>query len=118
ELSRVVELLQQLSLVAPKEVERGRAAVTEVRGRVATSLKGRAQRTFEATRSKRADPLEALSLDSRRLRELENALVELSPAHKGLRQSCSHRSARRTPKTCSPPRRSRASSSCRAPCRR
>ena len=86
ELTRVVELLQALSLAAPKEVERGRAAVTEARTRVAQALRGRAQRTFENTRTKRADPLEALSLDSRRLRELESALVELSPVHKGLRQ--------------------------------
>jgi hypothetical protein len=86
ELTRVVELLQQLSISALKDVERGRVAVSEARSRVANALRGRAAKTFEASRVKRADPLEALSLEARRLRDLEAALVELSPQHRGLKQ--------------------------------
>ena len=86
ELSRIVELLQIVGVWAPEAVADGRALVYQSRERVAVALRRRASRTFQASRTRKGDPLDALAIDSRRLRELEQALVELSPQQRGLRQ--------------------------------
>ena len=86
ELSRVVELLQTVGPWAGEVDRRSEAQVQQARERVAVALRRRAARTFQGSRTRKGDPLDALAIDSRRLRELEMALVELSPAQKGLRQ--------------------------------
>jgi hypothetical protein len=86
ELSRIAELLQTVALWAPEAVAEGRVLVHTSRERVAVALRRRASRTFQSSRTRKGDPLDALAIDSRRLRELEQALVELSAQQRGLRQ--------------------------------
>jgi len=86
ELSRVIELLQIVSAWAGDSIISAREHTQQARERVAVALRRRASRTFAASRTRKGDPLDSLAIDSRRLRELEMALVELSPAQKGLRQ--------------------------------
>ncbi|MEW5737798.1 MAG: AAA family ATPase [Myxococcota bacterium] len=86
ELSRLVEVLQNAALVAPELEERLRGELNEVRERAATALRRRTVRAFAQPAARKAmDPLEQLSVDSRRLRDLEHALTELSTRHRGLR---------------------------------
>jgi MoxR-like ATPase len=87
ELTKVIELLQTVSSLEPQAAEPVRAELTQVRERVGVALRRRAARTFEQpkTGKRTPDALEQLSLDSRRLRELERSLAELSPRHQGLR---------------------------------
>ncbi len=86
ELSRVAELLQVVAPWAGDAIEGARQVTQTAKDRVAVALRRRASRTFQASRTRKGDPLDALAIDSRRLRELEMALVELSPLQKGLRQ--------------------------------
>ncbi len=86
ELARVIELLQIVSVWAGDSIVSAREHTQAARDRVAVALRRRAARTFAASRTRKGDPLDSLAIDSRRLRELEMALVELSPAQKGLRQ--------------------------------
>lgn len=85
ELARVVELLQVASLVEAQAADAARATLAPVRERMAAALRRRAARTFHGAAPKKGDALDALAADSRRLRELEEALVDLSPAQRGLR---------------------------------
>ena len=86
ELSRGVELLQTVGPWAGELLEDARVLTQQAKERVAVALRRRAARTFQASRTRKGDPLDALAIDSRRLRELEMALIELSPGQKGLRQ--------------------------------
>lgn len=83
ELERVAELIQTADASANDGL---RAHVTSIRSRTAIALRRRATRTFLATETnRRGEALELLTADSKRLRELEKALVLLSPEHQGLR---------------------------------
>jgi MoxR-like ATPase len=88
ELERIAELVQVCATVTPEVLEPLRAHLQQMRERTAIALRRRATRTFGQPQAgkKALDPLEQLTADSRRLRELEKALVELSPEHAGLRQ--------------------------------
>lgn len=88
ELERIAELIQVCASVTPEVGEPVRAELQKARERTAVALRRRATRTFSqpAAGKRPADPLEQLAADSRRLRELEKALVELSPVHAGLRE--------------------------------
>ncbi len=85
ELSRINELLQQLVGTAPGGVEAGQQAVAEARERVAVAIRRRASRTFKGSRKAKGDAMDLLASDSRRLKELEAALTELSLSQRGLR---------------------------------
>src|SRR5262249_44921626 len=85
ELSRINELLQQLVSTAPGGVETGTEAVGEARERVAVAIRRRAARTFKSARRQKGEALDLLAADSRRLKEMESALMELSPNQRGLR---------------------------------
>ncbi|MCC6336372.1 MAG: AAA family ATPase [Myxococcales bacterium] len=86
ELSRLVEVLQNAALVTPELEEQLRGELTEVRERAASALRRRTVRAFAQPTAKKAmEPLEQLTADSRRLRELERSLIELSARHTGLR---------------------------------
>jgi len=86
ELSRLVEVLQNAALKAPELEEQLRGELFDVRERAAIALRRRAIRAFtQPVAKKTMEPLEQLTTDSRRLRELEQALTALSPRHKGLR---------------------------------
>lgn len=86
ELSKLVEVLQNAALVTPALEEQLRGELVEVRERAAVALRRRTVRAFaQPTTKKAAEPLEQLTSDSRRLRDLEQALTELSARHKGLR---------------------------------
>ncbi len=87
ELTKIIELIQTAGLVVPEQAATVRAELVGVRDRIGEALRRRAARTFEQARAatKSGDPLEALTADSRRLRDLEQALAELSPKHLGLR---------------------------------
>lgn len=96
ELARVVELLQVASLLEPAAADAARATLLPVRERTAAALRRRAARTFHGGAPKKGDALEALAADSRRLRELEEALVDSRRPSAGCAPSCSGRWARRT----------------------
>lgn len=86
ELERLGELVKAAGAVIPEMVEPSRAHLLEVRERTAQALRRRATRTFTQGQSgRKGEPLELLIGDSRRLRELERCLVELSASHQGLR---------------------------------
>lgn len=87
ELTKVIEVLQTASYLEPEAAEPVRAELSGIRERVGVALRRRAARTFEQpkTGKRTGDALEQLSNDSRRLRELERSLAELSPKHQGLR---------------------------------
>ncbi|MDP2272079.1 MAG: AAA family ATPase [Archangium sp.] len=86
ELERIGELVQVAGSIVPEVVEPVRAHLTTMRERTSIALRRRATRTFAQSQSgRKGEPLELLIGDSRRLRELERCLVELSPSHAGLR---------------------------------
>ncbi len=85
ELTRIIELTQTAGLFATAVAGPVRQDVAASRERVAAALRRRAARTFDVPRRPGGDPLELLTSDSRRLRELEQALAELSANHRGLR---------------------------------
>jgi MoxR-like ATPase len=86
ELARLGEVLQ-VCAVAGAGGDDVRGALTVIRERVAVALRRRATRAFVSPApGRKIDPLEQLTQDSRRLRDLEASLVELSPAQKGLRE--------------------------------
>lgn len=85
ELARISEVLQT-SAVAGAGPFDARGELTTIRERVAVALRRRATRAFTApAQGRKVDPLEQLTQDSRRLRDLEVSLVELSAAQQGLR---------------------------------
>ncbi len=85
ELSQVGVMLALLAEGSSTVLPRLRAAEAEARRRVVTALRQRATRIFPGVKSRR-EPLEALAADSRRLAQLEQALVALDPLQRGLRQ--------------------------------
>ncbi|MDP1821999.1 MAG: AAA family ATPase [Archangium sp.] len=86
ELERIGELVQVAGAIVPEVVEPVRAHLVAVRERTSLALRRRATRTFAQSQTgRKGEPLELLIGDSRRLRELERCLVELSSAHAGLR---------------------------------
>lgn len=87
ELTKIMELLQTAGAVLPPPAEDVRRELAGVRERTGASLQRRATRTFEAAKTTRrpGDPLEQLAADSRRLRELDQTLSELSPGQSSLR---------------------------------
>lgn len=86
ELERIGELALVAGSIVPDAVEPLRAHLKAMRERTSVALRRRATRTFTQSQAgRKGDPLELLMGDSRRLRELERCLVELSPAHAGLR---------------------------------
>jgi len=91
ELSKLAEVLQVAAMVLAPEVEAIQPELEKAKVRVATALHRRAGRSFQMAPAggspKKTDPLEALAADSRRLQELEQALVNLSPTHRGLREA-------------------------------
>ena len=97
ELSKIAEVLQVVGLVLPTEVTALQAELEGARNRVASALHRAAAHTFTSNpeTKKGADALENLSLDSRRLLELEQALVTLSPTYRGLREALLTPSAER-----------------------
>jgi MoxR-like ATPase len=87
ELGRLAEVLQVTCVAGAGGEGELRVELARVRERVAMALRRRASRAFvPVAGGKKADPLDQLTADSRRLKELESSLVELSPAQKGLRQ--------------------------------
>ncbi|GHG91239.1 AAA family ATPase [Comamonas sp. JC664] len=87
ELSQAVELGSRLAEGAPASLERLRASEVRVRGRVVTALRRRAMVAFQGNVARgRKDPLEALSVDSRRLSQLESSLAALDSSQQGLKQ--------------------------------
>ncbi|MFZ5446945.1 MAG: AAA family ATPase [Myxococcota bacterium] len=86
ELERTAELLQTAASIVPDAAEPVRQQLAGLRERTADALRRRATRVFTQATSRKGEPLELLISDSRRLRELERALVELSSAHAGLRE--------------------------------
>ncbi len=91
ELAKIAEVVQAVTAVLPAANEPLQGELGQARSRVGVALSRRASRTFkrsaEQAAPKKTDALETLSADSRRLRELEQALVELSPNHRGLREA-------------------------------
>ncbi len=86
ELERIAELVQVAGTIVPEVVEPVRTHLAAIRERTSLALRRRATRTFAQSQTgRRGEPLELLIGDSRRLRELERCLVELSPTHAGLR---------------------------------
>jgi MoxR-like ATPase len=85
ELSQVGVMLALLAEGSSAVLPRLRAAESEARLRVVAALRQRATRLFPGPRTRR-EPLEALASDARRLGQLEQALVALDPAQRGLRQ--------------------------------
>lgn len=82
ELSRVREVLQLCETIGV-DVSAARPRLAEAGQRTALALKRRAGRSFDSTSG--GEPLERLSLESQRLRELETVLTQLAPHHGGLR---------------------------------
>lgn len=87
ELERIAELVQVAGTITPEVMEPMRVHLAVIRERTAVALRRRATRTFNQSQAtaRKGEPLELLTSDSRRLRDLERALVELSARHKGLR---------------------------------
>ncbi|MFZ5469221.1 MAG: AAA family ATPase [Myxococcota bacterium] len=86
EIGKISELASRLVAQAPETVETLREKQQQVRRRVAASLRRRALSAFQSSAGKGGDPFESLSAQSRRLGELESALVALSADQAGLRQ--------------------------------
>ncbi|MBM7117520.1 AAA family ATPase [Archangium primigenium] len=85
ELAQVEELLALMAeshVVLASQLRRDEA---EARQRAVTVLRQRVASVFPGTRSRR-DPLDALSADSRRLAQIEQALCRLDPSQRGLKQ--------------------------------
>lgn len=86
ELARLSEVLQTCTAAGSVGADH-HGSLAEIRERVAVALRRRATRAFVAPApGRKADPLEQLTQDSRRLRDLEASLVELSAAQRGLRE--------------------------------
>ncbi|MBI3183599.1 MAG: AAA family ATPase [Myxococcales bacterium] len=85
ELSQVDAVADQLAVLVPGRAEELRAAEKETRARAASSIRRRVASAFERGHA-RGDPLESLAVDSRRLSQLEAALVGLSSEQAGLKQ--------------------------------
>ncbi len=86
ELERISELVQVAGVITPDVLEPMRLHLATIRERTAVGLRRRATRTFtQGQAGRKGEPLELLTADSRRLRELEKSLVELSSKHQGLR---------------------------------
>ncbi len=88
ELSKIAEVLQVVGLVLQPQVAAVQPEIEGARARVAAALHRRAARSFAsaAPAGKKGDLLETLAADGRRLAELEQALVNLAPSHRGLRE--------------------------------
>jgi MoxR-like ATPase len=85
EISGLAQVLQTAVLAGGQGATEV-ASLVSVRERVAVALKRRVTRAFGAPAGgRKADPLEQLTADSKRLAELEAALAELAPGQKGLR---------------------------------
>ena len=86
ELTKIIELNSTAGLVVAQPAEAVRAELAGVRERIGAAIRRRAARTFEQVKvGRRAlDPLEQLSADGRRLREIDRSLAELAPRHVGL----------------------------------
>ncbi|MBL8919203.1 MAG: AAA family ATPase [Myxococcaceae bacterium] len=86
ELTRLGEVLQTCAVAGAGDDD-VRGTLARVRERVAVALRRRATRAFVSPAAgRKIEPLEQLTQDSRRLRDLETSLVELSAAQKGLRE--------------------------------
>ena len=86
ELERIGELVQVAGTIVPEVIEPVRVQLVAIRERTSAALRRRATRTFAQSQAgRKGEPLELLIGDSRRLRELERCLVDLSPTHAGLR---------------------------------
>ncbi|XXF75287.1 AAA family ATPase [Myxococcaceae bacterium GXIMD 01537] len=86
ELSQVAELTGLIAEGVPNALDRLRWADEAARRQVAAALRRRATSAFHAGLRARQDPMEALSSDSRRLAQMEKALIALAPQHAGLKQ--------------------------------
>jgi MoxR-like ATPase len=87
ELSRLAEVQHAAAMVQSHDDRDQRVSLQKARERVAAALRRRAQRAFGiVSAGKKIDALEGLAADSKRLKELEAALVELSPKQRGLRE--------------------------------
>ncbi|MFO0597396.1 MAG: AAA family ATPase [Myxococcaceae bacterium] len=86
ELDRVIEIAQLAATWAPERLEAFRREAGECRERTAAALRRRATRALAIAPAKKVDPAQQLANDSRRLRDLEKALVALSARQAGLRQ--------------------------------
>ncbi|MGV3625300.1 MAG: AAA family ATPase [Archangium sp.] len=84
ELERTAELVQVLSIIVPELAGPLREHLGAVRERTGAALYRRAVSGFSPA-AKKMEALELLGVESRRLRELENLLVVLSPSTRGLR---------------------------------
>lgn len=87
ELSALGELVQVARTACPGLPTALGPDLPALRSRVAVALRNRARRAFATPVARKGDPFEHLSTDSRRLKELETALVELSPDMAGLREA-------------------------------
>ncbi|MFT3709286.1 MAG: AAA family ATPase [Archangium sp.] len=85
ELERAGELAQLAAHLAPEKFEALRKHLGTCRERSGAALRRRATRSLTQPTAKKTEPLAQLTADSRRLRELEKALVALSATHAGLR---------------------------------
>ncbi|WP_375744110.1 MoxR family ATPase [Corallococcus interemptor] len=87
ELGVMGSLAAMLSEAVPSLHARLREADQDTRRRVVAALRRRVSAAFPAQAPRgRKDPLDALSADSRRLTQLENALTALDPSQAGLKQ--------------------------------
>jgi hypothetical protein len=86
ELDRVGELQQLASSHSSEQHEALRKHFAACRERTGVALRRRATRALaQPTQGRKLEPLAQLTADGRKLRDLERALVALSPAHAGLR---------------------------------
>lgn len=85
ELEQLVNLADQLSLLEPELARPLRALEGETRLRLTAWLRRRARLAFGEPGPRRGDPLELLASDSRRLGQLEDVLLALSPSQAGLK---------------------------------
>lgn len=86
ELDRVGELQQLSSSYASEQHDALRKHFAGCRERTGVALRRRATRALaQPAQGKKLDPLGQLTADGKKLRDLERALVALSPAHAGLR---------------------------------
>lgn len=85
ELERAAEIAQLASHHAQEKFEALRKHLAACKERCGVALRRRATRALAQPSGKKVEPLAQLTADSKRLRELERALVLLSPTHAGLR---------------------------------
>ncbi len=84
EYERLAELTQVLASIIPEAAEPLREQLNESKERIVAALQRRAEDGFDPP-SGRTDALELMVVEGRRLGQLEEALVRLSPASRGLR---------------------------------